>query len=420
MIVTMDTNIAISIKGASKCFRVYDRPEDRLKQGLFRGKRKYYREFWAVNDVSFDINRGETVAIIGRNGSGKSTLLQMIAGTLTPTSGGVKVNGRIAALLELGSGFNPEFTGRENVYMNGAILGLSREEMDRRFEDIAKFADIGDFIEQPVKTYSSGMVVRLAFAVTVNIDPDILIVDEALSVGDVAFQQKCLLHLEGMLSKGVTILLVSHDAQLVRNYCSKAIYLQHGKVKLISDAETVTESYLMDLRAEQLNNTADPDTQIGWKKKPGADGGFSFGSNAGDIISVYLKDKFDRMTNHFLEGEQLIINIQARVSDKINNPRLLFAIRDQRGYTVYGYDTASAGVFWSRVDAGEQQITASFSIEARLAPGQYSISVSLQDYKTEHLNTLIDRHVNVVQFTMLKKGPDYTGIVNLNAQVRRL
>src|SRR5829696_2572400 len=188
--------VAISVRGAGKMHRIYDRPQDRLKQMLWRGRRQYGREFWALRDVSFELRRGEMMGIIGRNGSGKSTLLQIIAGTLTPSEGEVTVNGRVAALLELGSGFNPEFTGRENVFLNGSILGISREEIQQRFDDIAAFADIGGFIEQPVKTYSSGMLVRLAFAVQASIEPDVLIVDEALAGGDVFFRQKCYRRLE--------------------------------------------------------------------------------------------------------------------------------------------------------------------------------------------------------------------------------
>ena len=199
------SDVAIRIQNLSKCYHIYDKPRDRLMQMLARGRKQYFREFWALKEVSLDVKKGETVGIIGRNGSGKSTLLQMICGTLNPTSGSIQANGRIAALLELGSGFNPEFTGRENVYMNGSILGLSKEEIDSRFDDIAAFADIGEFIEQPVKTYSSGMMVRLAFSVAINVEPEILVVDEALSVGDEIFQRKCFSRIEAIRAGGATI-----------------------------------------------------------------------------------------------------------------------------------------------------------------------------------------------------------------------
>jgi len=221
------SEIAISLKNVSKCFKRYAHPVDRLKEILYPGHTQS-QNFWALQNINLEIIKGQTVGIIGRNGSGKSTLLQIIAGTLTPTSGSVEVKGRIGALLELGSGFNPGFTGRENVFLNGAILGLTREEMEQRFDDIAAFADIGDFIDQSVQTYSSGMVVRLAFAVSVNIEPDILILDEALAVGDAAFQFQCFERLERLTQLGVTILFVSHDMSSVKLFCEHVLYLANG------------------------------------------------------------------------------------------------------------------------------------------------------------------------------------------------
>jgi lipopolysaccharide transport system ATP-binding protein len=219
----MGEEIAISLNNVSKCFKRYARPVDRLKEMLLPN-RSYAQEFWALRDISFDVMKGETIGIIGRNGAGKSTLLQMICGTLAPTSGKVQVNGRVAALLELGAGFNPEFTGRENVYMNGAIMGLSRVEVDERFDRVAAFADIKDFIDQPVKTYSSGMYVRLAFASAIHVDPDILIVDEALAVGDMFFQAKCMSRMRTMMESGVTVLFVSHDTSSVKALCQRGVF----------------------------------------------------------------------------------------------------------------------------------------------------------------------------------------------------
>nr|WP_315430465.1 ABC transporter ATP-binding protein [uncultured Albidiferax sp.] len=230
-------DIAIRAQNLSKCFQIYDSPHDRLKQFIlprFQGMagkipEQYFREFWALRDVSLEIKKGETVGIIGRNGSGKSTLLQIICGTLNPSSGSVETHGRIAALLELGSGFNPEFTGRDNAYMNAAVLGLNRAEVDARFDDIASFADIGQFIDQPVKAYSSGMVVRLAFAVAINVDPEILIVDEALSVGDELFQRKCFSRIEAIKNKGATILFVSHSGGTIVELCDRAVLMDSGE-----------------------------------------------------------------------------------------------------------------------------------------------------------------------------------------------
>jgi lipopolysaccharide transport system ATP-binding protein len=254
-------DVAIRVRDVSKHYLMFSRPEDRLKQSIVprlqrlvgQQPTQYYRDFAALNGVSFDVKRGETVGIIGRNGSGKSTLLQIVCGTQQATSGSVQVRGRIAALLELGAGFNPEFTGRENVYLNAAILGLGRSEIDRRFDDIARFADIGLFIEQPVKTYSSGMYIRLAFATAINVDPDILVVDEALAVGDEAFQRKCFARIESIRDKGATILFVSHGAQTIVQLCDRAILLDGGEKLLDGEPKPVVNQYqrLLNLTREE-------------------------------------------------------------------------------------------------------------------------------------------------------------------------
>ncbi len=257
------TDIAIRASHLSKCYHIYNTPHDRLKQFVaprlqrltFQRPKQYFHEFWALNDVSFEIKKGETVGIIGRNGSGKSTLLQLICGTLTPTAGSVNVNGRVAALLELGSGFNPEFTGRENVYMNAAILGLSHEEVEERFDDIAAFADIGEFIEQPVKTYSSGMYVRLAFAVSVHTSPDILVVDEALSVGDFVFQNRCMQKIQALKQAGTSILFVSHDLSTVQIICDRVIWIKHGRVQGFGIPSAVCQDYYAASLEEKLSVT---------------------------------------------------------------------------------------------------------------------------------------------------------------------
>ncbi len=254
-------DVVIRIHNVGKMYRIYDRPQDRLKHMLlWRFGRHYGREFWALRNVSFEVRRGETVGIIGRNGSGKSTLLQIIAGTLAPTEGEVQVRGRVAALLELGSGFNPEFTGRENVYLNGAILGLSREEIDARFDDIAAFAGIGEFIDQPVKFYSSGMVVRLAFAVQAHVSPDILIVDEALAVGDIAFQHKCTRHIKKLIDDGTTFLFVSHSTGSIKSLCLRGLWLDSGRVYYYGSAGVAVEKYLATMR---MSESSRPDPTIG-------------------------------------------------------------------------------------------------------------------------------------------------------------
>lgn len=226
----MSSEVAIKVSNIGKSFHTYEKPRDRLLQSIFGARKTYYKEFKALHDVSFQIKQGETVGIVGRNGSGKSTLLQIICGTLNQTSGNIKTNGRIAALLELGSGFNPDFTGKENVYLNARVLGLSRQEIEERYESIVDFAEIGDFIDQPIKTYSSGMMVRLAFAVAINVDPVILVVDEALSVGDELFQRKCFSKIEQIKQQGATILFVSHSGATVIELCDRAILIDHGEL----------------------------------------------------------------------------------------------------------------------------------------------------------------------------------------------
>ncbi len=239
----MHSEVAISVKGLAKTYRMFGHPGDRIKQFLGLGLKKYHAEFTALRDVSFDIKKGETVGIIGRNGSGKSTLLQLICGILKPTLGSVQVNGRISALLELGAGFNPEFTGRENVYFQGALTGFTQAQMAERFDAIAAFADIGKFLDQPVRVYSSGMFVRLAFAVAVHVDPDLLVVDEALAVGDMAFQAKCFEHMHALQAQGTSILVVSHALPIIRNFCQRAIWLDGGRQALDGPADQVCTAY---------------------------------------------------------------------------------------------------------------------------------------------------------------------------------
>jgi ABC-type polysaccharide/polyol phosphate transport system ATPase subunit len=261
----MSSEIAITVENLSKCYQIYSQPRDRLKQFLLPRMQKliggptiqFYQEFWALKDISFEVRKGESVGILGRNGSGKSTLLQAITGTLTPTSGSVITNGRISALLELGAGFNSEFSGRENVFLNLSLHGFNEEQIFRKFEEISEFADIGDFINQPVKTYSSGMYARLAFASAIHTDPEVLIVDEILAVGDAPFQQKCINRLYKMLDDGVSVLLVSHDAYQVRSICNRALLLDRGKQVLFDSADKAIDTYIGSI-TESFNQTNPP------------------------------------------------------------------------------------------------------------------------------------------------------------------
>ncbi len=302
----MSSDIAIKVENLSKCYQIYDTPRDRLKQFILprlhhltrQTSRQYFREFWALKDISFEVKKGETIGIIGRNGSGKSTLLQMICGTLSPTSGSITTHGRIAALLELGSGFNPEFTGRENVYLSCALLGLGQEETDARFDDIVMFADIGDFIEQPVKTYSSGMFVRLAFAVNIVFQPEIMVVDEALAVGDMAYQAKCMTALRRLQDKGATVLFVSHDIGSIKSLCSQAIYLEHGQVKGFGKAASIAEDYVRIIR-EEMNH----DLKIVPMRMDNSLSRQLLTSKAGQSSIFKVSDEFDERTRLFRYGK---------------------------------------------------------------------------------------------------------------------
>jgi lipopolysaccharide transport system ATP-binding protein len=409
--------IAVRVSRISKCYEIYDRPQDRLKQSiqprlrkLFRRvPRNYYREFWALRDVSIDVRKGETVGIIGRNGSGKSTLLQIICGTLAPTAGTVETSGRIAALLELGSGFNPEFTGRENIHMNAAVLGLSADEISDRFHDIVAFADIGDFIDQPIKTYSSGMVVRLAFAVSVCVEPEILVVDEALAVGDMAFQQKCLQQLTDLREHGTTVLLVTHDIMLTRNYCSRVVYLDSGVVKQIGDPEIVGEVYLKDLFSMRQGSC--DGTEIEWRA---ANGRAGFGTARGQIIGVKIRGAHSA-GNVFQAGERVSVTISAKICDEVQAPELVFQLRDFRGYVLYGIRSAPDKLTRQKFD-DHVLITAKLEFIVELAEGEYGITIGLNDRHGEALYTLLDKVVSIVTFSVAQDRKDnFHGCINLHA-----
>jgi len=403
--------IAISVKNLSKRYEIYDHPGDRLKQFLLPRLRnflglnttKYFREFWALNDVSFEIKKGETVGIIGRNGSGKSTLLQMICGTLTPTNGTVEVTGRIAALLELGSGFNPEFTGRENIYMSASILGLSNDEIFNRFHSIEAFADIGDFIEQPLKTYSSGMVLRLAFAVIANVDADILIIDEALAVGDAFFTQKCMRFLRKFMKHG-TILFVSHDTGAVINLCSHAIFLNKGLFKKEGTPKEVTQLYLAELydSTQEINKDNDPfiqgrnntansrDMRNDFINKTSLRNDIeifdfkssapSFGKGLGRIISVRLLDNAGYPLSWIVGGEEISIEIICRAMKSIVSPIIGFYINDKLGQPVFGDNTYLTYFKNSFEISPNQEFSASFEFRMPILPvGDYSVTVALAE-----------------------------------------
>lgn len=343
----------LRVNHISKCFEIYAKPVHRLFQTLLVGSRKFYRDFWALRDIDFSIQRGECVGIIGRNGAGKSTLLQIITGTLTPTSGSVEAHGRIAALLELGSGFNPEFTGRENVYMNAAILGLSQQEIDSQFQKIVEFADIGDFINQPVKTYSSGMVARLAFAVVVHVTPEILIVDETLSVGDLLFQAKAIQKMRDLMSHA-TVLFVSHDMNAVKSFCNKVIYLENGQISMIGAASEVCDHYIKDMQnlvtasnrldaylvngsdATELPQQTFSVEELVDPNFPESGMEFRSGSRLGEFIRAdLLVDGEARKDLNF--GENISLRLMVRANIDLPQGALVgYVVRDSNGVEIFG------------------------------------------------------------------------------------
>jgi lipopolysaccharide transport system ATP-binding protein len=384
--VFMSDDFAVRADNLGKCYQIYAQPIDRLKQSFWRARKRFYQEFWALKDCSFGIRKGETVGIIGSNGSGKSTLLQMICGTLNPTEGELTVSGRIAALLELGAGFNPEFTGRENVYMNAAIMGLSRAETDSRYDTIAAFADIGAFMEQPVKTYSSGMYVRLAFAVAVHVSPDILVVDEALSVGDARFQQKCMAKIRAFCQSG-TVIFVSHDTAAVTELCSRAIWIESGKIRMDGPPKFVVEKYLQFMY-EGASSLAAPIL----KKEGGSGhdfdtGGFTpigdnirqFGDRRVTIDAVRLVSQGSQ-NGVVYAGQTCEIGVALSAHSDIANPIVGFIVKDRLGREILGDNTQLIHRELPPLATGERYVTV-FQMDAwpNLLEGEYALTVAVAD-----------------------------------------
>ncbi len=390
-------SLAIKVDGLGKCFHTYPAPKDRLKQFIlppiknFFGKDSspYYSEFWALRDLSFEIEKGESFGIVGRNGSGKSTLLQIITGTLFPTEGNLVVNGRIAALLELGSGFNPEFTGRENVYLNGMLVGLSKREIDERFDDIAAFADIGAHLEQPVKTYSSGMLVRLAFAVQVQLTPDILIVDEALAVGDALFQKRCYQRMEQLTSDGVTLLFVSHDQETVRTLTKKSILLNSGKIVDYGSSSDVLISYrkLLHKQEQEYYQKTVVNLRNSTEKKFDNDNK-SFGNGLAEVLKVTIFNKDEDETSVFSPGDRIKIRVDCKSNTDLQNLNIGLRIRNKQGIKVTSWGTLnqdinamnenmSQHIFWNEKICLGQEFSVWFDFECILGADFYEIQATI-------------------------------------------
>ena len=392
-------DIAIRVSNLGKCYQIYDAPRDRLKQFVVpplqrligQSHKQYFREFWALKDVSFEVRKGETIGVIGRNSSGKSTLLQLICGTLNETTGSIQTNGRVAALLELGAGFNPEFTGRENVYMSGALLGLSKKEIDERFDDILAFADIGDFIGQPVKTYSSGMFVRLAFSINVASDPDVMIVDEALAVGDMRFQQKCYRKLQKFRDDGHSVLFVSHDLSAVKLFCNTTIWLEQGQVKRSGIPNDVAKEYISFMAYGLESETSRPENileegfvndtaslpKIKWESTVQCE---SFGEGGATILATAFYSKaLGEPIVIFEGGETVCYYVKIKADRIINFPIIGFTLNDDHGVNLLGYNSHSLGIKLEPFEAGEVKIFCFEFKFPRLRCGYYLFSPAIAE-----------------------------------------
>lgn len=436
---------AIRVKNVSKVYKLFEGNKDRVLDALSLSKKKRYKEHYALNNMNFDIARGETVGIIGTNGAGKSTILKIITGVLSPTDGEVEINGRISALLELGAGFNMEYTGIENIYLNGTMIGFTREEIDERLDDILAFADIGDFVYQPVKTYSSGMFVRLAFAVAINIDPEILIVDEALSVGDVFFQAKCYKKFEDFKKMGKTILFVSHDLTSIARYCDKVILLDHGRKLdegtpkemvglykrilagknpsargvMVSDESGVVSSVSdgKDSITEAQNQSRDSErtvhNEILWKTNydinPNVD---EYGNGEAEIIDFAVMDDLGDCSNNIVKGSTFIIKSKVRFNNDVVDPIFTYTIKNIHGTAITGTNTMFERVSVGTAKAGETYV-ASFEQEMNLQGGEYLLSISCTGYKEGEL-IVYHRLYDVINITVIS-DKNTVGFYDMNS-----
>jgi ABC-type polysaccharide/polyol phosphate transport system ATPase subunit len=402
----MSSKIAIEVNNLSKCYQIYEKPQDRLKQFILPHvyrtmgitPKTYFKEFWALSEASFKIQKGETIGVIGRNGSGKSTLLQLICGVLNPSNGSLKINGRVAALLELGSGFNPEFTGKENVYLNANVLGLSIREVDERYEKIISFADIGDFINHPVKTYSSGMVVRLAFAVASSVDPEILIVDEALAVGDAEFQAKCYRRFQELRNNGVTVILVTHDIGAVIQLCNRAIVLQKGKIvasglpkemgdeyrRLCAEESSQRQIKNTDTESNYRNNTNNNDEG---KWLPQSAQTQEYGDGRAKIEYFSIHDTKGVSTTIINADEPIILKMKIKFFESCTSPIAAFGIRDLTGLELSGTNTWYEGKDIGPVKNGDTVII-DFHFKTNLQSGIYNLTMACTELSGEGLTVL--------------------------------
>lgn len=438
----MSSEVTIKVDNLSKCYQIYDHPRDRLKQFILPYAQKilnlpnkqYFREFVALNNISFEIKKGETIGIMGRNGSGKSTLLQIVTGTLAPTSGVVTTNGRIAALLELGSGFNPEFTGRENVYLNGALLGLTAEQINKRFDAIAAFADVGVHLDQPVKTYSSGMYVRLAFAVQACLEPDVLIVDEALSVGDEKFQRKCFDYIERLRSNGCSILLVTHSTPTVEKFCQRAILLDKGQMHGAGNAKEIIDQYHALLYSDEKAYLRYLNMQVKAEAPDLKNVEAPFDDAVTDVHTIQrhsddceglkavitqwiVLDASNEPSEAFRTGDTAIIRFTVEVKKPVTEIQAGILLRTVEGVTAFGTSSLYHDKNY-RTTETPSRIQFEFLISLDLCPGSYFATLAIAETVTSNDMNYLDRRTDVIVLKISQSRTLSTGIAALKSSVR--
>ncbi|WP_242396874.1 ABC transporter ATP-binding protein [Clostridium butyricum] len=416
------SDIAIRVKDLSKIYKLYDKPIDRMKESLSITKKRYSREHYALNNISFEVKKGETVGIIGTNGSGKSTILKIITGVLNSTSGVTEVDGKISALLELGAGFNPEYTGIQNIYLNGTMMGYSKEEVDEKIDGIIRFADIGEFINQPVKTYSSGMFVRLAFAVSINIDPQILIVDEALSVGDVFFQAKCYKKFDEFKQSGKTILFVTHDLESISKYCDRAILLNKGIKLYDGDTKEAIDIYKKVLvnQLEEQNKDSDEleemeSRDIKWKESMLINPEIvEYGNKKAEIIDFCIIEN-KNITNNVIKGREFTIKMKVFFYSQIEDPIFAFTIKNLKGVDITGTNTMIEKIDIKTVNKNElKEIT--FKQVMNLQGGQYLLSLGCTGYENGDF-TVYHRLYDVCNITVIS-DKNTVGYYDMNSDIK--
>lgn len=422
----MEKNLAISVQDVTKIYRLYDKPIDRLLETMSITKKTYHKKFFALDKISFEIEKGTTVGIIGTNGSGKSTILKIITGVLNPSSGKVEVDGNISALLELGAGFNMDYTGIENIYMNGTMMGFSREEMEKKLPEILEFADIGDFVHQPVKTYSSGMFVRLAFALAINVEPEILIVDEALSVGDVFFQSKCYKKMDEIRQKGTTILMVTHDMGSVIKYCDKVILLNKGSFVAEGNAGEI-----VDLYKKILANRFEPEQEAEDEKNSGGAAVLEsgklmkealslnpnvteYGDGRAEIYDLGLIDSKGEISNLLIKGEEFTIKERIRFFADIKQPIFTYTIKDKKGTELSGTNTMFELIDVEEVHPGDTY-DVEFKQKMNLQGGEYLVSMSCTGFENGQ-HVVYHRLYDVANITVIS-NKNTVGIYDMESKV---